>query len=253
VAKKRRRRMPAGLARYWAAHRRGRRNPRRHRNRNRSRAIVYRTRTRNIVRYRNRGRRANRHHHRRRHNPGFAGMSMSELVWMGGGALVNGIVCRAVPQMVPFLSQYNTGIAGYGLNIVTGALGAWGIGKVNRRAGQGAWIGLVVAVGQRIIADNFGSGSAGESGGMSGDLDFDLGYYVNEGFPFAQGSGAGPYARFPGTPRTGTPAFPPTSASAVRAGQAAAAAALPAAAAAPAVAAANTQASQMDRWSGNWS
>lgn len=227
-------------------------NPRRRRNRTRH-IVHYRTRTRNVVRYRNRARRSNPHHYRRRRNADFAGgLSMTELAWMGGGALVNGILCRAIPQMVPFLSQYNQGIAGYGLNLAVGAAGAWGIGKFNRRAGQGAWIGLVVAVGQRIIADNFGGGSAGASGGMSGDLDFDLGYYLEDRFPYPQGAG-GPYARFPGTPLVGTPAFPPTSASAVRQGQAAAAAALPAAAAAPAVQAANTQAAQMDRWSGNWS
>ncbi len=156
----------------------------------------------------------------------FSGIGTKDLLYMGGGALVNGILCRAIPQNVPQLAAYNTGIAGYGLNLVAGSIGAWGIGKFNRRAGQGAWIGMIVAVGQRIIADNFGSGAGAQSGGLSGDLDMDLGYYVQGDFPYPQGPSAGPYARLPGTPFAGSAAFPSTSASAVRAGQAAGAAAL---------------------------
>jgi len=151
-------------------------------------------------------------------------MSTTDLLYMGGGALVNGILCRSVPQAV--LPSYNTGIAGYGLNVAAGGIGAWLLGKFNRRAGQGAWIGMIVAVGQRIISDNFGSGASAQSGGLSGDLDMDLGYYLSDSFPYPQGASAGPYARFPGTPYVGQAAFPTTSASAVRAGQAAGAAAL---------------------------
>ena len=256
MAKRRRRRsMPAGLRRYWASHRRGRRSNPRRRRRNRSHAIVrYRMRSAPMRRYRRR-RRSNPRRYRRHRNPSamFSGIGTKDLMWMGGGALVNGIACRAIPQMVPFLSGYNTGLTGYALNVGVGGVGAWAIGKFNRRAGQGAWIGLVVALGQRIIADNFGSGSAGSSGGMSGDLDFDLGYYISDRFPYPQGPG-GPYGQFPGTPYVGAPQFANTSASAVRAGQAAAAAALPAASVpAAAAGAANAQASQMDRWSGAWS
>lgn len=206
-----------------------------------------RTRTREVIRYRTRG-------HRRRHNPRrnrsygnpmFAGMTTTDLLYMGGGALVNGILTRALPASVPFLMPYNNGIQGYALNVVLGGAAAWGIGKFNRRAGQGAWIGMIVAVGQRIVAEHFGAGMAAPAAaqaaatpGMSGDLDFALGYYTEEGFPFPQGAAAGPYGQFPGTPYAGQAAFPTTNASAVRAGQAAAAAALaPAgAAAAPAVA-----------------
>jgi len=151
-------------------------------------------------------------HHRRRHNPGrfvnvrhrrranlsFAGFNTTDLLYLGGGALANGVLARAVPQML--LPQYNTGFAGYGLNAVAGGIGAWLISKFNKRAGQGAWIGLIVALGQRVIADKFGAGTAGATGGMSGDLDFDLGYYLSDPFPYAQGASAGPYAAFPGNP-----------------------------------------------------
>lgn len=188
------------------------------------------------------------HRRRRRyHNPRFGGFTTTDLLYMGGGALVNGILTRSVPQML--VPQYNTGMVGYALNVGTGALGAWAIGRFNRRAGQGAWIGMIVAVGQRIIAEQFGGGGAAATGGMSGDLDFDLGYYASERFPFPQGSG-GPYDRFPGTPYL-APGALPTAASAVHAGRAAAAAALPAAAA-PAATAANGGA-QADRWSAAWS
>lgn len=146
---------------------------------------------------------ARRNYRRRRYsNPGFGGMPRGgELLWAGSGALLNGVLTRALPQtLVPHL---NVGWAGYGLNILAGSVGAWGIGKFNKRAGQGAWIGMIVAVGQRIIAEKFGAGSAGESAGMSGDLDFDLGYYLDDPFPFQQGPAAGPYPSLPGTPYSG--------------------------------------------------
>jgi hypothetical protein len=139
-------------------------------------------------------------HHRRRNaiRLGFGGFSSRDLLWAGGGALVNGIITRAVPQT--FAPQYNFGWTGYALNALAGGAGAWAIGQFNRRAGQGAWIGMIVALGQRIIAEKFGGGSAGATGGMSGDLDFDLGYYMADPFPYAQGASAGPYAAYPGTP-----------------------------------------------------
>lgn len=167
------------------------RHHRRRSSRRRSHAIVRHRRRHNPVRYMNTRR-------RRRANMSFGGFSTTDLMYLGGGALANGVFARAIPQM--FAPQYNTGFAGYGLNIAAGGIGAWLLSKVNRRAGQGAWIGLIVAVGQRFIADRFGAGSAGATAGMSGDLDFDLGYYLSDPFPFAQGAAAGPYAAFPGNP-----------------------------------------------------
>lgn len=246
MARKRRRRsMPAGLRRYWASRRRS--NPHRMHARRRTRS-----RTRTVVRYRTR--RANRRHYRR-HNPGMrsfmGGFSGSDLLYAGGGALVNGILARSVPQML--VPQYNKGIPGYLLNVAAGGLGAFLIGRFNRRAGQGAWIGMIVAVGQRVISDNFGSGTAAATGGLSGDLDFDLGYYTSDRFPYPQGNG-GPYDAFPGSPYLAAPPYPVTSAAAVRAGAAAAAAALPSAATPGTVAAAANLpgAPNAERWTSNW-
>jgi hypothetical protein len=189
-----------------------------------------------------------RHHRRRRRNPdAFGGMSSKDLLFQGGGAAANFLIARSGPAML--LPQYNTGLPGYGLNAAFGAAGAWAISKFDRRAGQGAWIGLVLALVSRFVAENFGSGSAGQTAGMSGDMDFTLGYYVSDGFPFAQGAG-GPYNTFPGNAYLpgGTPI---TSAAAVRAGAAAASAALPAAA--PAVARIDQAAGTGGtRWGNRW-
>ena len=58
----------------------------------------------------------------------------SELLWAGGGALLNGVIARALPQTLA--PQYNVGWTGYGMNVLAGMVGAWGIGKINRRAGN---------------------------------------------------------------------------------------------------------------------
>lgn len=209
----RKRRQPAGLRRYWAGlrassrknagggHMKKRRLYRRRRAHRSSRRrsslslMANPSRRRRRNRHRSHSRRSNRRAYR---NPSFGGMSTTDLLWMGGAALADGVLCRAIPQMLA--PSYNVGWTGYALNAAVGGVGAWLLGKFNRRAGQGAWIGMIVAVGQRIISEQFGAGSAGASGGMSGDLDFDLGYYLSDPFPFAQGASAGPYQTFPGTP-----------------------------------------------------
>jgi hypothetical protein len=84
--------------------------------------------------------------------------------------------------------------------------------------------------------------------GMGSDLDFDLGYYIDQ-FPFPQGAGAGPYNQFVGHPYQSGP-WANTNASAVRAGQAAAAAALPAGMPASAAPAGST--GTADRWTNGW-
>jgi len=142
-----------------------------------------------------RRRRSNRHHYRRRNrriarrNPDFGGWGWRDLLWAGGGAVANAVACRAIPSAIPQLAAYNSGWLGYGINAGFGAAGAWLIGKFNRKAGMGAWIGMVVAVVQRMISDYSATGTVGT--GVSGDLD-----YYSEPFPMPQGSAAGPYPQF---------------------------------------------------------
>ena len=153
---------------------------------------------------------------------------------------------RLIPQNLPFLAQYNTGVTGYALNAASGFAVSYALKYWKRDAFIGGLVGTGIAVIARIMTDQ-NPANAGSS--MSGDLDFDLGYYASERFPFPQGAG-GPYQQFPGTPFLANPPFQPTGASAIAAGQAAAAAALPAAAAAgPAAKAAGMGA---DRWGSRW-
>lgn len=141
---------------------------------------------------------------------------------VGGG--VGFLAARMIPQN--FLAQYNKGWTGYALNIAAGAGTGWLLGQVwDRQAAMGAYVGTGVAVLSRIVVEQF---NIGGGGGVSGDLDFDLGYYTSDRFPYPQGPG-GPFDNFPGTPYLANAPFGATSAAAVRAGQAAAAA-LPAAA-----------------------
>ena len=166
------------------------------------------------------------------------------LAKVGGGA-VGFLAARMIPQNL--IPQYNTGFTGYALNAVSGVAASWLLGKVwNRDAEVGGYIGTGVAVLSRILVDKF---NIGGGGGMSGDLDFDLGYYVSDRFPFPQGEG-GPYVNFPGQPYLANAPFAATSAAAVRAGQAASAA-LPAVAgtAAPSAGGLTPGVGPFGRWS----
>lgn len=166
---------------------------------------------------------------RRRRNPDFGlssgGRGIVPLI-VGGG--VGFLASRFIPQNLPVLKNYNAGWTGYALNAAVGAAASWALGKFwSKEAATGGYIGTGVAVIARIITEQFGGAS---NAGTSGDLEFDLGYYVSDRFPYPQGPG-GPYDQYPGTPYLAAGPFPATNATAVRAGQAAAAA-LPAAAAA---------------------
>lgn len=172
------------------------------------------------------GPRRRRHHRRhrsrgrgRRRNPSLRSFTSGNLLpkIVGGG--VGFLAARMIPQNL--LPSYNTGFTGYALNAVSGVAASFLLGKVwSRDAEVGGYIGTGVAVLSRILVDKF---NIGGGGGVSGDLDFDLGYYVSDRFPFPQGEG-GPYVNFPGNPYLANAPFAATSAAAVRAGQAAAAA-----------------------------
>ena len=193
-----------------------------------------------------RHRSVNRHFGRRRSsNPGIGSIvggkgGILPLV-VGGG--VGFLAARMIPQNL--LANYNKGWAGYALNAASGIVVGYGLGKVwSRQAAIGAYVGTGVAVLSRIIVEQF---NVGGGGGVSGDLDFDLGYYLSDRFPYPQGDG-GPYAQFPGNPYLANAPFGPTSAAAVRGGQAAAAA-LPAAPAAMHGSAGRSSLEAPGRWS----
>jgi hypothetical protein len=140
------------------------------------------------------------------------------LAKVGGGA-VGFLAARMIPQNL--IPQYNTGWTGYVLNAASGVAASFLLGKIwNRDAAMGGYIGTGVAVLARVLVEKF---NIGGGGGMSGDLDFDLGYYVSDRFPYPQDAG-GPFLNFPGNPYLANAPFAPTSAAAVRAGQGAAAA-----------------------------
>jgi hypothetical protein len=170
-----------------------------------------------------------RHHRRhrvsrgRRRNPSLRSFTSGSMLAKVGGGAVGFLAARMIPQNL--LPQYNTGFTGYALNAGAGLAASFLLGKIwSRDAEVGGYIGTGVAVLARVLVDKF---NIGGGGGMSGDLDFDLGYYVSDRFPFPQGEG-GPYVNFPGQPYLANAPFAATSAAAVRAGQGAAAA-LPAA------------------------
>ena len=188
--------------------RRRRSNPHRHHARRRSSIVRY------AARNRNPSHRV-RHHHRRR-NPSFLN---NEILGLSGGAIVAGLGARILPQMVA--AQYNTGYMGYAIDAATGfVISRFGLRYINKNWEMGGYVGTVLSVVSRIVSEKFG-GAIFTSG--LGDTDFDLGYYMDESFPWRGTASQGPYPQFPGG-RYMLPAPTPTAATAVQAGQAAAAA-----------------------------
>ncbi len=94
--------------------------------------------------------------HRRHKNP-MLPVTSTEFLQVTAGALAGGYGARAIPENIPFLTKYNTGIKGYLLNLVFG----FGLSKVARwisgpKAEEGALVGTVLMTGGRIISDQFG-------------------------------------------------------------------------------------------------
>jgi len=93
---------------------------------------------------------------RRRRNPsgGFSGAigSGKELIVGGVSGLASAIITRQLPQIV--LGGNNSGIEGYGANIVTGMVATWLAGMFGGpAAGRGAAIGAAVIVLDRVISE----------------------------------------------------------------------------------------------------
>ena len=119
---------------------------------------------------------------------------MGKIFTMTTAGVVNGIATRSVPQLV--LGANNVGVVGYGANAATAFLGAM-IAKWlgGQDAAVGAIVGGGTALAQRIISDLMGT-KLGDLN-LSGDLDFDLGFYVGNSFPLPT-AGTGPYLLNPG-------------------------------------------------------
>ena len=111
---------------------------------------------------------------RRRRNPGFG----DSLRGIGGLALwgtVGAIASRAIPAT--FMSSSNTGIMGYGMNLVVAVGGGMLMGKfMGGGVGEKFTAGGVIATALRIFTDQFSSMAA--SFGLRGDLDF----YIQNSF-----------------------------------------------------------------------
>lgn len=138
------------------------------------------------------------HYRRRSHNPALA-VRASELLPLAGWAIVGGVTTRAVPQAI--LREKNTGWMGYLANAATAIGSSMLLGKFfGKRAAVGVLIGGTVGVASRMITDFFGPKVLDV--GLSGDLDFDLGFYLPNSFPLPT-TGTGPYLLNPG--QTGMP------------------------------------------------
>jgi len=195
---------------------------------------------------------------RRRRNPGLRDFASGNMLQMIGGAGAGYFGARILPASLPMLAQYNTGIAGIGLNLGTGLGISWALSKFwGRQAGIGAMVGTGLAVAVRLYETYMAPPVAAVVSAPAAAMSGDLGYYVSDRFPYPQGTD-GPYSAYPGSPFLANPPFPSTSASAVRA----AAAASSVAAQLPVSTAPNTSygsagslpgAPQADRWSSVWS
>jgi len=97
------------------------------------------------------------HHRRRRRSNPMLPIPGGEFGKGIAGVLVGGFGCRIIPENVPYLSQYNNGWMGYGLNLLAtlglAKLARWAAGP---KAEEGAWYGGILATGSRFVSDRFG-------------------------------------------------------------------------------------------------
>lgn len=137
--------------------------------------------------------------YRRRNPSGISGTIRdlsSLMLWGTAGA----VAARALPQML-LGSGTNTGVVGWGANLLTAIVGG---GLVGKFAGPGAGAkftaGGVIGAALRIFSDTFSAQAA--QYGLSGDSGFELGFYIPNSFP-SPTTGSGPFLLQPG--QTGSP------------------------------------------------
>jgi len=162
-------------------------NPRKKRRiyRRKSRAKNRSRRTKNPF-FATRSRRHHKNYRRTRRNPFSAGgMNASELFKLGIGAAGGAIGTRYLTQVV--LGDSNTGVMGYGANLVAAIALAWGAAKfAGPDIAKGVAAGGISALIMRLWSEKVAGTSPAALSGYLGDLDFSsdgLGAYINSGFP----------------------------------------------------------------------
>jgi hypothetical protein len=176
-------------------------NPKRkHRSRNRKHRVVRHRRANPVMNLRRRksGGRKRRHnvvkvynrHHRRRSNPMLS--NLTQTLKRAGWAIGGGVLTRSIPQAV--LGDKNTGLMGYGANLLTAAVGAGAVGKfMGPDAAESFLLGGFVMIAGRVVEDYFGRKVVEfASVGLplpqlgAGDPAYDLrmmGDFINQQFP----------------------------------------------------------------------
>jgi len=92
-----------------------------------------------------------RRHHGRRNPLGFGG----DEVKLAGFGIAGGVGALALPALL--LPSQNSGIMGYALNLGTSVALKFAGNMLSKQAGDGAFIGGLVATGLRIVKDNLPS------------------------------------------------------------------------------------------------
>lgn len=197
AAPKRRRKNLAGIGgvlTYMANPRRRKRSSNkarrrvvRHRARSRTAPMRRRSRRSNPRRRRNATIVMRNRHHRRRRNPGFGGGLFGNLGGLAidsAFAIGGGVTTRTLPQLV--LPNQNSGVMGYGLNILAAVGGSAAITKFTKNARYGGMFllgGIVMTFG-RVVDDIFGTQlvsfaaiNPGSSPVLSGDSTYDMRVY----------------------------------------------------------------------------
>lgn len=121
-------------------------------------------------------------------------MSLGTVAKMTTAGVVSGIATRSVPQLL--LGANNVGVIGYAANAGTAFVAAMVAKWIGgQQAAIGAIVGGGTALVQRIVSDLMGT-KLGDLN-LSGDLDFDLGFYIGNSYPLPT-AGSGPYLLNPG-------------------------------------------------------
>lgn len=112
---------------------------------------------------------------------GMLGVS-TETVWKAVWSVPGGILARWLPEAV--LPAQNTGLMGYGLNLLAGVIASMAARRfISAQAADGILIGAIASTGGRIVSDNFGKELVTYADTLlGGDPAFNLGGYAPADF-----------------------------------------------------------------------